>query len=61
MECVARADQNDITLGGHSWRGYVLTGAAPKLASGRRLVSWSASVLGDGEEAQRIIHSLLVP
>ena len=47
---VERADLTDITLVGHSWGGYVLTGAAPKLAVRiRRLVFWSAFVPNDGE------------
>ena len=35
----------DVTLVGHSWGGYVIAGAAPRLASRlKRLVFWSAFV-----------------
>lgn len=105
VEYVETAGLEGVTLVGHSWGGYVLTGAAPRLASRlRRLVFWSAFVPDDGEalidavppqyaelfraqatasgndtvtlplevwqhafmqdageEAQRIVHSLLVP
>ncbi|MGW0710665.1 alpha/beta fold hydrolase [Streptomyces sp. NPDC002643] len=105
VEYVERADLKGITLVGHSWGGYVLVGAAPRLAARvRRLVFWSAFVPNDGEslieacpphygemfralaaasgddsvtlplevwqrafmqdageEAQRVVHSLLVP
>jgi pimeloyl-ACP methyl ester carboxylesterase len=46
---VERRDLRDVTLVGHSWGGYPLTGAAPRLA-GRlaRLVYWSAFVPADG-------------
>lgn len=50
VEYVEAAGLSDITLVGHSWGGYVLTGAAPKLAARvRRLVFWSAFVPNDGE------------
>ena len=50
VDYVERAGLTDITLLGHSWGGYVLTGAAPKLAARiRRLVFWNAFVPNDGE------------
>lgn len=105
VEYVESAGLTDVTLVGHSWGGYLLTGAAPRLASRlRRLVFWSAFIPEDGEsladacpphygemfhalaaasgndtvllplevwqqafmqdageEAQRIVHSLLLP
>lgn len=43
------ADLRDVVLVGHSWGGYVITGAAPRLASRlRRLVFWSAFVPAEG-------------
>lgn len=42
-------DLADVTLVGHSWGGYVITGAAPRLAGRlRRLVYWSAFVPAAG-------------
>jgi pimeloyl-ACP methyl ester carboxylesterase len=42
-------DLTDITLVGHSWGGYPITGAAPRLASRlRKLVYWSAFVPSAG-------------
>ena len=46
---VENADLTDVTLVGHSWGGYVITGAAPRLASRlRKLVYWSAFVPAAG-------------
>ncbi|TQN42274.1 pimeloyl-ACP methyl ester carboxylesterase [Blastococcus colisei] len=105
VELVEREDLQDVTLVGHSWGGYPITGAAPALASRlRKVVYWSAFVPAAGrslhdevppqyqqlfaslaeasgdnsvalpfevwqaafmndaaEEAQRIVHSLMVP
>jgi pimeloyl-ACP methyl ester carboxylesterase len=49
VDYVERGDLADVTLVGHSWGGYPLTGAAPRLA-GRlaRLVYWSAFVPAEG-------------
>jgi pimeloyl-ACP methyl ester carboxylesterase len=42
-------DLTDVTLVGHSWGGYVIAGAAPRLAARlRRLVFWSAFVPAAG-------------
>ncbi|GAA4029152.1 alpha/beta hydrolase [Streptomyces sp. NBC_01352] len=50
VDYVERAGLTDITLLGHSWGGFVLTGAAAKLeARIRRLVFWNAFVPNDGE------------
>ncbi|MER6122156.1 alpha/beta hydrolase [Streptomyces sp. NPDC001795] len=50
VEYVESRGLTEVTLIGHSWGGYVLTGAAPRLASRlRRLVFWSAFVPEDGE------------
>jgi pimeloyl-ACP methyl ester carboxylesterase len=39
----------DVTLVGHSWGGYVITGAAPRIAARlRKLVFWSAFVPAAG-------------
>lgn len=47
---VERADLADVTLVGHSWGGYVISGAAPRVADRlRRVVFWSAFVPDDGE------------
>lgn len=47
---VESADLRDATLVGHSWGGYVVSGAAPRVAQRlRRLVFWSAFVPADGE------------
>jgi pimeloyl-ACP methyl ester carboxylesterase len=49
VDFVERADLRDVSLLGHSWGGYVITGAAPRLASRlRRLVYWSAFVPAAG-------------
>ena len=48
----------DITLVGHSWGGYVIAGAAPRLASRlKRLVFWSAFV----PEAARSLYDEVPP
>ncbi|MDX3640433.1 alpha/beta fold hydrolase [Streptomyces sp. MB09-02B] len=50
VEYVEQAGLEDVTLVGHSWGGFVLVGAAPRLAFRlRRLVFWSAFVPNDGE------------
>src|SRR5580692_4134400 len=42
-------DLHDVTLVGHSWGGYVVTGAAPRLAPRlRKVVFWSAFVPAAG-------------
>jgi pimeloyl-ACP methyl ester carboxylesterase len=44
-EYVAERDLRDVTLVGHSWGGYVIAGAAPKIAPRlRKVVFWSAFV-----------------
>ena len=49
VELVEREDLHDVTLIGHSWGGYVITGAAPRLASRlRKVVYWSAFVPAAG-------------
>jgi pimeloyl-ACP methyl ester carboxylesterase len=46
---VQRSGQRDVTLVGHSWGGYVIAGAAPRLRTQvRRLVFWSAFVPAAG-------------
>lgn len=45
-----REDLHDVTLVGHSWGGFVVSGAAPRVAERlRRTVFWSAFVPHDGE------------
>jgi pimeloyl-ACP methyl ester carboxylesterase len=45
VDLVQARDLRDVTLVGHSWGGYVITGAAPRLASRlSRIVYWSAFV-----------------
>lgn len=105
VDVVERADLRDVTVVGHSWGGYPMTAAAPRLRDRlRRVVFWSAFVPAAGaslldecpapyvelftslaqasgdntvsmpfevwqsafmqdadEQAQRIVHSLLVP
>jgi pimeloyl-ACP methyl ester carboxylesterase len=42
-------DLSDVTLVGHSWGGYVVAGAAPKMAARlRKVVFWSAFVPAEG-------------
>lgn len=49
VDLVERHDLRDVTLVGHSWGGYPLTAAAPRLRPRlRRLVYWSAFVPADG-------------
>ncbi|MGW1346268.1 alpha/beta fold hydrolase [Kribbella sp. NPDC002412] len=49
VELVEREDLHDVTLVGHSWGGYVIAGAAPRLAPRlRKLVFWSAFVPAEG-------------
>lgn len=49
VDYVERHDLRDVTLVGHSWGGYPITGAAPRLRERlSRLVYWSAFVPADG-------------
>ncbi|HEX6351389.1 alpha/beta hydrolase [Actinophytocola sp.] len=49
VRTVEENDLRDITLVGHSWGGYVITGAAPRLAGRlRKLVYWGAFVPAEG-------------
>lgn len=49
VDLVEGEDLRDVTLVGHSWGGYVITGAAPRLAARlRKLVFWSAFVPAEG-------------
>ncbi|WP_088319142.1 alpha/beta fold hydrolase [Kineosporia sp. R_H_3] len=49
VELVEGEDLRDVTLVGHSWGGYPITGAAPALAGRlRKLVYWSAFVPAAG-------------
>ncbi|TCC08256.1 alpha/beta fold hydrolase [Kribbella soli] len=49
VELVESEDLRDVTLVGHSWGGYVIAGAAPRLAPRlRKLVFWSAFVPAEG-------------
>ncbi len=49
VELVDGEDLRDVTLVGHSWGGYVIAGAAPRLAGRlRKLVFWSAFVPAEG-------------
>lgn len=49
VDLVQRNDLRDVTLVGHSWGGYPLTAAAPRLAARlRKLVYWSAFVPAEG-------------
>lgn len=49
VDLVERHDLRDVTLVGHSWGGYPLTAAAPRLAPRlRKLVYWSAFVPAEG-------------
>ncbi|MEU4232503.1 alpha/beta fold hydrolase [Nonomuraea sp. NPDC026600] len=49
VDLVERHDLHDVTMVGHSWGGYPITGAAPRLASRlRKLVYWSAFVPAEG-------------
>ncbi|HEX4247698.1 MAG TPA: alpha/beta hydrolase [Pseudonocardia sp.] len=58
VDLVEGADLRDVTLLGHSWGGYVITGAAPRLAPRlRKLVYWSAFV----PEAGRCLNDEVPP
>jgi pimeloyl-ACP methyl ester carboxylesterase len=47
---VEREDLRDVTLVGHSWGGFVVCGAAPRIADRlKQSVFWSAFVPNDGE------------
>lgn len=49
VDVVEQHDLRDVTLVGHSWGGYPLTAAAPRLVSRlRQLVYWSAFVPAEG-------------
>lgn len=49
VDHVQSQDLSEVTLVGHSWGGYLITGAAPRLASRlRKLVYWSAFVPAEG-------------
>ena len=49
VELFEGEDLRDVTLVGHSWAGYPITGAAPRLAGRlRKLVYWSAFVPAAG-------------
>jgi pimeloyl-ACP methyl ester carboxylesterase len=50
VDLVEAEDLTDVTLVGHSWGGYVIAGAAPRLAPRlRKLVFWSAFVPAAGK------------
>ncbi|MFE8992773.1 alpha/beta fold hydrolase [Streptomyces collinus] len=49
VDLVERHDLRDVALVGHSWGGYPLTAAAPRIAPRlRKLVYWSAFVPAEG-------------
>ncbi|MBS4103900.1 alpha/beta fold hydrolase [Tsukamurella paurometabola] len=49
VDLVETQELHDVTLVGHSWGGYPVTGAAERLASRlRKVVYWSAFVPNDG-------------
>ncbi|GLY66036.1 alpha/beta fold hydrolase [Amycolatopsis taiwanensis] len=49
VDVVESEDLNNVTLVAHSWGGYPMTEAAPRLADRlRKLIYWSAFVPGDG-------------
>ena len=49
VDLVDGSELSDVTLVGHSWGGYVITGAAPRIAARlRKLVFWSAFVPAAG-------------
>lgn len=49
VDLADQADLHDVTLVGHSWGGYVISGAASRLAPRlRKLVYWSAFVPDEG-------------
>jgi pimeloyl-ACP methyl ester carboxylesterase len=50
VEEIESRDLHDVVLVGHSWGGYVITGAAPKVAGRlKRLVYWGAFVPAEGK------------
>jgi pimeloyl-ACP methyl ester carboxylesterase len=50
VELVEREELRDVTLVGHSWGGYPVTGAAPRLVGRlRKVVYWSAFVPAAGK------------
>jgi len=58
VDLVEAENLQDVTLVGHSWGGYVITGAAPALASRlRKVVYWSAFVPAAG----RSLHDEVPP
>ncbi len=58
VAAVESSDARDITLVGHSWGGYVIAGAAPRLKDRlSRLVFWSAFV----PDAGRSLHDEVPP
>jgi pimeloyl-ACP methyl ester carboxylesterase len=58
VELVETEDLRDVTLVGHSWGGYPITGAAPRLAGRlRKLIYWSAFVPAAG----RSLHDEVPP
>ena len=58
VDVVESADLHDVTLVGHSWGGYPITGAAPRLATRlRKVVYWSAFVPAAG----RSLHDEVPP
>lgn len=49
VDLVESNDLTNVTLVGHSWGGYPITGAAPRLASRlRKVIYWSAFVPAEG-------------
>jgi pimeloyl-ACP methyl ester carboxylesterase len=49
VDLIEGEDLHDVTLVGHSWGGYAITGAAPAIAARlRKLVYWSAVVPAAG-------------
>ena len=58
VAAVERSDGSGVTLVGHSWGGYVVAGAAPRLAGRlKRIVFWSAFV----PEAGRALYDEVPP
>jgi pimeloyl-ACP methyl ester carboxylesterase len=50
VDLVERNDLHDVTMVGHSWGGYPITGAAHRLAPRlKKLVYWSAFVPAEGQ------------
>lgn len=49
VDLIERQDLTDVTLVGHSWGGYLITGAYHRLAARlRKLIYWSAFVPAEG-------------